>query len=216
MKYSHYFRSRAHSFRNSVFMILFGLLMIPVMTASAQDRAYKFKFGNIVDFDDPNGILLNEKDSKMYDELAKENKKDKISVTIKDDKDIQKQSVLYTPASSDDINYGGLSFFIFGNAKFWSYNALCEEYIYNNDLDFMEYIAFFAARGVYMYYIQITDELGGEPMVVFRVLNNKTLKAYTFVPDNEEDNANNIKVFNKMKQVASANKFHSYKRKFDE
>ena len=33
MKYSHYFRSRAHSFRNSVFMILFGLLLIPVMTA---------------------------------------------------------------------------------------------------------------------------------------------------------------------------------------
>ena len=66
-----------------------------------------------------------------------------------------------------------------------------------------------------MYYIQITDEFE-EPMVVFRVVKKDTSKSYTFVPDNEEDNANNIKVFNKMKQVASANKFHSYKRTFFE
>ena len=216
MKYSHLF-CRAHGFRNSVFMILFGLLLIPVMTASAQDRAYKFKFGNIVDFDDPNGIWLDEKESKECDELAKKLKQDKISVTINDDKDIQKQSVLYSPASSVDIDYGGLSFWIFGKAKFWSYKGLCEEYIYDKDPDSMEEcIVFFAAKGVYMYYIEITDELGEEPIVVFRVVKKDTSKSYTFVPDNEEDNANNIKVFNKMKQVASANKFHSYKRKFFE
>ena len=171
------------------------LLTIPAMRVSAQsDREYQFTF---------NIQAHVEKD--MDKPGQPEALPDPITFTIKDEKDIQKRSMLYDPCNHKDFDFSGGG--ILGTILFmgYPYHGLGEKYWYFPDngsvafgqCDLRYIITFWELNDIIVLSIERTEMDDGEGGDLFAT---------------SEPNESNLKEFRRMQKNAKNGSFHGFKR----